>query len=261
MNSDGTTAPPDLLPCDPQGGMVLAGGCRDAVATVRRAQELLRDAQSALEEASRVVGQEQTGGSLDGVQARLAVVESERQVLSDRLKELERQVGRMMTLYVATYQLHATLDPVEVQATIAEITINLIGAEQFVLILRDEDDKGYQVRLNEGDAAVPWARSLHYKGGDPLIDAALTDGGLRFGPMQGSPVLAVVPLRVQDVSIGALAILKLLSQKPALVKEDRDLLDLLGAHAASAIFASRMYTKTARKLRTLEGLMKLVNQG
>jgi GAF domain-containing protein len=162
---------------------------------------------------------------------------------------------------VATYQLHATLDPVEVQSTIAEIALNLIGAEQFVLILRDDEDKGYEVRLNEGDVEVPWARSLRYLGGDPLIDAALTDGELRFGPGPGSPVLAVVPLRVQDVSIGALAILKLLSHKPALVKEDHDLLDLLGAHAASAIFASRVYSKTARKLRTLEGLMKLVNQG
>jgi len=33
-----------------------------------------------------------------------------------------------MNLYVATYQLHATLDPAEVQETIAEIAINLLGA-------------------------------------------------------------------------------------------------------------------------------------
>jgi GAF domain-containing protein len=261
MNQDETTAPSDLLPCDPQGGMDTAGGSRDALTSLRRAQQLMRDAQAAVEEASRVMGQEPTGGNSAGMQARLAAAESERQALSTRLHEVEHQVGRMMTLYVASYQLHASLDPVEVQSTVAEIALNLIGAEQFVLILRDDEDKGYEVRLNEGDVEAPWARSLRYLGGDPLIDAALTDGELRFGPDPGSPVLAVVPLRVQDVSIGALAILKLLSHKPALVKEDHDLLDLLGAHAASAIFASRVYAKTARKLRTLEGLMKLVNQG
>jgi nitrate/nitrite-specific signal transduction histidine kinase len=261
MNHEETTAQSDLLPCDPLGAMAHAGGSREALATLRRAQELVRDAQAAIEEASRVVGQGDAGGNASDMEARLAAVESERQELSCRLSEVEHQVGRMMTLYVATYQLHSTLDPVEVQSTIAEIALNLIGAEQFVLILRDDEDRGYQVRLNQGDANVRWARSPRYEGGDPLVDSALTDGGIRFGPHPDSPVLAVVPLRVQDVSIGALAIFKLLSHKPALVKEDHDLLDLLGAHAASAIFASRTYTKTARKLRTLEGLIKLVNQG
>jgi hypothetical protein len=61
--------------------------------------------------------------------------------------------------------------------------------------------------------------------------------------------------------MGALVILKLLDHKPAFVKEDHDLLDLLGAHAASAIFASRVYAKTARKLHTLESLIRLVNRG
>jgi len=72
-------------------------------------------------------------------EARLAVAESERLELTGRLAEVEHQVGRLMTLYVATYQLHATLDPAEVQSTIAEIVLNLIGAEQFVLLLIDDD--------------------------------------------------------------------------------------------------------------------------
>ena len=41
-----------------------------------------------------------------------------------------------MNLYVATYQLHARSTPAEVQATITEIVLNLLGAEQFVLLLR-----------------------------------------------------------------------------------------------------------------------------
>jgi len=198
---------------------------------------------------------------LTGADARLAIAESERQNLADRLVEVEHQVGRLMTLYVATYQLHASLDPLEVQSTIAEIALNLIGAEQFVLLLVDEEDKGFEVRIIQGGADTRWEQTQRYQGGDPLVDGALADGGLRFGPSEESPALAVVPLRVQDVTVGALVILKLLEHKPALVKEDHDLLDLLGAHAASAIFASRVYSKTARKLRTLESLIRLVNQG
>ena len=147
------------------------------------------------------------------------------------------------------------------QSTIAEIALNLIGAEQFVLLLIDEEDKGYEVRLLHGGADTNWTQTQRYTGGDPLVDAALTDGGLRFGPTEESPALAVVPLRVQDVTVGALVILKLLAHKAAFVKEDHDLLDLLGAHAASAVFASRVYSKTARKLRTLESLIRLVNKG
>ena len=70
---------------------------------------------------------------------RLADVESDREELSAKLAEYEQQVGRLMNLYVATYQLHATLDPSEVQATIAEIAINLLGAERFVLLFWKND--------------------------------------------------------------------------------------------------------------------------
>jgi hypothetical protein len=245
-------APADLL--DDVDEAALGG--REAMATLRRAQQLIRDAHAAIEEASRVVGKRK-----GPAEARLAASETERVELTGRLSEVEHQVGRMMTLYVATYQLHSTLDPVEVQSTIAEIALNLIGAEQFVLILSEGEETGYEVRLAYGDPDVPWARAQRYEGGDPLVDAALTDGGLRFGPSEDSPALAVVPLRVQDVTVGALVILKLLAHKPDFVKEDRDLLDLLGAHAASAVFASQVYSKTARKLRTLESLIRLVNKG
>jgi GAF domain-containing protein len=227
------------------------------MATLRRAQQLVRDAQVAIEEASRVVGESAGPAS----EARLVAAEAEREELTNRLAEVEHQVGRLMTLYVATYQLHATLDPVEVQSTIAEIALNLVGAEQFVLLLVDDEDQGYEVRLIHGEPDTPWVLSQRYTGGDFLVDSALADGGLRFGPTEQSPALAVVPLRVQDVTVGALVIFKLLAHKPAFVKEDHDLLDLLGAHAASAIFASRVYSKTARKLRTLESLIRLVNKG
>jgi len=229
------------------------------MATLRRAQRLVREAQAAIEEASRAVSEGNGAGLADG--ARLAAAESERAALTGRLAEVEHQVGRLMTLYVATYQLHSTLDPVEVQSTIAEIALNLIGAEQFVLLLVDEEEQAYEVRLIHGAPDTPWVVSERYTGGEPLVDAALADGGLRFGPTEGSPALAVVPLRVQDVTVGALIIFKLLAHKPAFVKEDHDLLDLLGAHAASAIFAARVYSKTARKLHTLESLIRLVNKG
>ena len=95
-------------------------------ATLDRAAELAKEIGSRPESAAEL-------------SARLADVQSDRDELSTKLAEYEQQVGRLMNLYVATYQLHATLDPGEVQATIAEIAINLLGAERFVLLFWKND--------------------------------------------------------------------------------------------------------------------------
>lgn len=187
-------------------------------------------------------------------------IERDREELSARLVEAEHQLGRLMNLYVATFQLHATLDPVEVQATIAEIAVDLLGAERFALLLRVEGDEACEVALSKGlenDLSGLYARG-RYQGGDPLIDGALADGVLRLGPSDTSEVIAAVPLRVQEAIVGVLVVLKLFDHKAILRAGDRDLLDLLAAHAASALFAARVYANTDRKLRTLESLVQLV---
>jgi nitrate/nitrite-specific signal transduction histidine kinase len=197
---------------------------------------------------------------------RLADVESDREELSTKLAEYEHQVGRLMNLYVATYQLHATLDPSEVQATIAEIAINLLGAERFVLLFWKND-----ARDASGECEIAFAQGMEedesglfpngtYGGGDPAVDATLSDGVLRIGPIAGSKALACVPLTVQGATVGALVILKLFDHKTMLKTEDRDLLDLIAAHAASALFAARVYANTDRKLKTLESLVALVRR-
>jgi hypothetical protein len=188
-----------------------------------------------------------------------STAESDVKELASRLVDSEHQGGRLMNLYVATYQLHATLDPAEVQATIAEIAINLLGAEQFILLLRKDDAADYEIALIEGmyDGAQAPYDGDSYAGGDPMVDATLKDGVLRLGPTAESQALAAVPLRVQNDIVGALVLLKLLDHKPILRAEDRDLLDLLSAHAASAMFAARLFATKDRKLRTLESLVKL----
>jgi uncharacterized coiled-coil protein SlyX len=229
-------------------------------ATLERAGELVRVVESNL----RAPAEGNEGASADEriaeLERRLATAESDVKELASRLVDSEHQGGRLMNLYVATYQLHATLDPAEVQATIAEIAINLLGAHQFVLLLRrDEEGEGYEIALLEGmyDGVLPFYDGESYRGGDPMVDQTLKDGVLRLGPTGDSQALAAVPLRVQNDIVGALVVLKLLDHKPILRAEDRDLLDLLSAHAASAMFAARLFATKDRKLRTLESLVKL----
>jgi GAF domain len=228
-------------------------------ATLERAGELIRIVEQNLRQAS---GQEREQSSDDRageLESRLATAESDVKELASRLVDSEHQGGRLMNLYVATYQLHATLDPAEVQATIAEIAINLLGAQQFVLLLRREEGEGCEIALTEGqyDGGLPPYDGETYAGGDAMVDATLRDGVLRLGPTAESQALAAVPLRVQNEIVGALVLLKLLDHKPILRAEDRDLLDLLSAHAASALFAARLFATKERKLRSLESLVKL----
>lgn len=234
-------------------------------------RDLLGELRTTLERANellRVVEQNQGGPMRDAatseeriaeLERRLSTAESDVKELASRLVDSEHQGGRLMNLYVATYQLHATLEPAEVQATIAEIAINLLGAEQFVLLLRRDDAEDCEIALIEGmydEVDHPFSGET-YAGGDPMVDATLKDGVLRLGPTADSPALAAVPLRVQNEIVGALVLLKLLDHKPILRAEDRDLLDLLSAHAASAMFAARLFATKDRKLRTLESLVKL----
>ena len=226
--------------------------------TLERARELMRSLEQGIDQDAepRVASQDRLGE----LERELEAVDRDREDLTTRLVEAENQLSRLMGLYVATFQLHATLDPTEVQATIAEIAVDLLGAERFILLLRDKESGDCEVALARGleeDRSGLYVNE-RYSGGDPLVDAALADGVLRMGPDQDSDVIAAVPLRVQDAIVGVLVINKLFDHKAILRAEDRDLLDLLAAHAASALFAARVYSNTDRKLRTLESLVQLV---
>ena len=224
-------------------------------ATLERAGELLYSLeQSAKKSAS---------GNVHELQDRLDDVVQDRDELSRRLAEYEQQTGRLMNLYVATYQLHATLDPGEVQSTIAEIATDLLGAERFALLFWKGDGSEREIALGQGleEDRSGFYQGRRYAGGDPAVDATLSDGVLRIGPIEGSEAVAVVPLAVQGAVVGALVVLKLFEHKAMLRAEDRELLDLLAAHAASALFAARVYHQTDRKLKTLESLIQLVKRG
>jgi hypothetical protein len=259
LSDRSATEPPKARRNAPAVGLDLVSELRS---TLERAGELIRVVESNLRGSEASDANE--GASADEriaeLERRLSTAESDVKEIASRLVDSEHQGGRLMNLYVATYQLHATLEPPEVQATIAEIAINLLGADQFVLLLRRDEGEGYEIALREGSydgGVVSLYDGDSYKGGDPMVDLTLKDGVLRLGPTAESQALAAVPLRVQNDIVGALVVLKLLDHKPILRSEDRDLLDLLSAHAASAMFAARLFATKDRKLRTLESLVKL----
>ena len=72
--------------------------------------------------------------------------------------------------------------------------------------------------------------------------------------------IACIPLRVQEQSIGAIAIYRLLQQKETFTPLDHELFTLLAGHAATAIFSSRLYAQSERKLNTIQGFIDLLTK-
>jgi GAF domain-containing protein len=196
------------------------------------------------------------------LEGRLAGMQQDLHDTEQLLIAAEQQAARLASLYAASYQLHS-LDPAEVCAAIGEIAVDLLGVRRCVLLMASDDQEGVHdlFDLVAGQSAAPPLAPPRYGGGDTLVDVCLGSGGLRLGPAPGSQALAVVPLAMQGHTVGALVVLELLPHLTTLRWEDRGLLDLLGAHAASALAGARAFQGAQRKLKTLEGLMALVRRG
>jgi GAF domain-containing protein len=57
----------------------------------------------------------------------------------------------------------------------------------------------------------------------------------------------VVPLVIRDRPIGAIVLYALLPQKSGFSELDRELFEMLGARAATALFAARLYSRWERE--------------
>jgi hypothetical protein len=193
------------------------------------------------------------------LRSELEASRAEVDALADMMARLERRSAQLTGLYVATFQLYAGRDPEQVYETIAEITSDILGAKRFALLMRDGEAPRCRIVLRYGLEARAGGLFAceSYSGGQPSVDEALTQGRrwVQSGP---GGLVAVVPLKVDQTILGALVILELLDHKPRLDDADSEILDLLGAHAASALLSSMNLSSTLRKLQTMTSLFRLV---
>lgn len=194
---------------------------------------------------------------------RIQQIENENEDFANRYVEIEAENNNLANLYIASYQLHSTLDFKEVLQIIMEIVINLIGAEEFALMLLDEKTGDLQAVACEGldRDEIPPVRL-----GSGLIGQTLQSGESYFiDDMETyqrdilSPMVCV-PLKIKDHVIGVLAIYKLLIQKDKFAQVDYELFTLLAGHAATAIFGARLYSDSERRLSTIQGFLDLLTR-
>src|SRR6185369_13547260 len=144
---------------------------------------------------------------------RIRKVEDENEDFANRYIEIEAENNNLANLYIASYQLHSTLDFKEVLQIIMEIVINLIGAEEFSLMLLDEKTGDLRAVACEGLEREDIPPIML---GSGLIGQTLQSGESYFAEDIEyykrdllSPMVCV-PLKIKDHVIGVLAIYKLL---------------------------------------------------
>ena len=185
--------------------------------------------------------------------------ELENRHFAQRYLEIEEENNNLANLYVASYQLHSTLDPDEVLKIVMEIVINLVGAEVFAIYLLNDETSELTAVASEGEEVAKFPK---VKLGSGLLGQAVAANEATCWNTNRSEDLSqpivCVPLVVQDRPIGAIAVFGLLQQKDGFSPLDHELFNMLGGHAATALFAARLYSQSERKLNTIQGFIDLL---
>lgn len=202
----------------------------------------------------------------ESIMAQLRSVESENQQFAERYLEIEEENNNLANLYVASYQLHSTLDPSEVLKVIVEIVINLIGAELFCVYVCEEEEGILKPVASEGSpvSAFPPLPLGSGTVGDSVRGGEVVTGDPNSSGAEGADgigePMVCIPLRVDENPVGAIVIHKLLQQKDGFSPLDHELFTLMAGHAATAIFASQLYAQSERKLNTIQGFIDLLTK-
>lgn len=139
--------------------------------------------------------------------------------LSSLLASTDKRSGELVKIIVAFRRLLDSDDAASALRCIEEIVINIIGSENFVVLLLDERDMARPV-AGFGDALTQAHVRL------PLLDELHRSAA------------RLVPLYIADELVGGIAIAELLPHRDALNYNDDQVLNLLSRYAASVIMAA-----------------------
>ena len=202
-------------------------------------------------------GEGDQGASVGQLKDRINVLEGEKQEILDRIKaieqenkdydnrysQIEAENNLLANLYISSYQLHSTLEISEIIRIIQEILLNLVGVEQFSIMLLDETQQNLRPLVVEGvDPGLVTSVMV----GEGVIGKTVQTGERRLQKTVVSTdgfsePSAIIPLVVGQDVIGVINIYKLLQQKESFSDIDEELFNLLGAHAATAIFTAMLH--------------------
>lgn len=167
------------------------------------------------------------------LQEKLNQIRTESEAYLAQFSELEQHNTNLANLYVATYQLHGTLDRATVLEAIQEIVVNLIGSEDFAILERDLESG----KLVHAASVGPMGKAVGAD--DAIVRNVLKTGASYISDMPTSDETpACIPLTLDGEIVGMIVIRGLLPHKTAFEPLDDELFGLLASHAATALYCS-----------------------
>lgn len=172
--------------------------------------------------------------------------------LTDRIHKVEHENSNLLNLYIALSQLHSSLVVSDVLGVIVEVLLNFVGAEDFAILVLDEDG-ALRPLATHGieDGSVP-----RFEVGSGVVGGTVTSGqvycerftGEERRDVNAQPPIVCVPLSAAGQPIGALPIWGFLGQKEGFDDIDHEIFKLLATSAGTALEAARlaMTTSTSR---------------
>lgn len=201
---------------------------------------------------------QQLKAELELLNTRLSEMEAKTKKFRRRYEDIEQYNMALSNVYVASTQLHSTLDFSEVVKTASEILWNLIAAPVFAIFLRHEQSGDLMLVGGEGIEGRFPDDQLHEPTG--MIAEALEQGISLFldGQTAGDP-LACVPLKIEGRGVvGLITVYEIEQHKGGLSDLDKELFDLLANQTATAMTSSKVYSETVKKLRSMESFINLI---
>jgi hypothetical protein len=204
------------------------------------------------------IEKEQLKAERDLLSTQLTDLEKKSQKFRRRYEDIEKYNMALSNVYIASNQLHSTLDFSEVVKTAGEILWNLIASPVYAIFLRSEKTgmltliggEGLQDRFPNNTLMEPIG----------IAADALNEGVSLFvdGEVAGDP-LAAIPLKIEGRGvIGLINIYEIEKHKGSLSDLDKELFDLLASQTATALTSSQVYSETIKKVKSMESFIQLI---
>ncbi len=232
-------------------------------------EELRQELERLREENLRLRAQVASDDAMRDFMAKIEALESEKQRLleetdelrevnvhdANRFAEVESELNDLANLYIAAYQLHASLSVRRVLRHLQDMLGQLMGVHAFAIYVLSPSGDEVEVIAQENldDEELPPVEA-----GDGPVGVALLTGVPKvpdtITPGTVDQPFAVVPLMVGDHAIGVVSIVRMLEQKKRWATVDSELFKLIGEHAGPALVAANLYAGTEGAVSALNDL-------
>lgn len=166
-----------------------------------------------------------------------------------RYETIEEENEKLANLFVASYQLHSTMDLDEAVQIVTEILLNFVGAGRFALLMREgemlEPVASYGItieRISPVSIKEEWVKRM-VTPGKPYVASEK----LRPNKVNESEPMACLPLSIDGMITGALVIYSFLQQKVSVSPIDMELFNLLSEHTAVVLEGARLFKESSKE--------------